>query len=89
MYYHTEENAMGKAKIAITIDEKIVLRIDNLVKQDAFVNRSQAIEEALRDKLNRIDRSRLARESAKLDPKYEKALAEEGIQEDSAEWPEY
>ena len=80
---------MGKAKIAITIDEKIVLRIDNLVKQDAFVNRSQAIEEALRDKLNRIDRSRLARESAKLDPKYEKALAEEGIQEDLAEWPKY
>jgi Arc/MetJ-type ribon-helix-helix transcriptional regulator len=89
MYYHTEEDTMGKAKIAITIDEKIVLRIDNLVKQDAFVNRSQAIEEALRDKLNRIDRSRLARESAKLDPKYEKSLAEEGIREDSAEWPEY
>ena len=80
---------MGKAKIAVTIDEKIVLRIDNLVKQDAFANRSQAIEEALRDKLNRIDRSRLARESAKLDPKHEKALAEEGIREDSAEWPEY
>jgi metal-responsive CopG/Arc/MetJ family transcriptional regulator len=80
---------MGKAKIAITIDEKIVLRIDNLVKQDAFVNRSQAIEEALRDKLSRLDRSRLARESAKLDPKYEKSLAEEGIREDSAEWPEY
>jgi hypothetical protein len=50
---------------------------------------SSAIEEALRDKLNRIDRSRLARESAKLDPKYEKALAEEGIQEDLAEWPKY
>ena len=80
---------MGKAKIAITIDEKIVLRIDHLVKQDAFVNRSQAIEEALRDKLNRIDRTRLARESAKLDPKYEKSLAEEGIREDSAEGPEY
>ena len=89
MYYHTEENDMGKAKIAITIDEKIVLRIDNLVKQDAFVNRSQAIEEALRDKLDRIDRSRLARESAKLDPKKEIALAEEGIREDSAEWPKY
>jgi Arc/MetJ-type ribon-helix-helix transcriptional regulator len=89
MYYHTEENDMGKAKIAITIDEKIVVRIDNLVKQDAFVNRSQAIEEALRDKLNRIDRSRLARESAKLDPKKEKSLAEEGIREEAAEWPEY
>ncbi|MGA2640272.1 MAG: ribbon-helix-helix domain-containing protein [Spirochaetia bacterium] len=80
---------MGKAKIAITIDEKIVLRIDHLVKQEAFANRSQAIEEALRDKLNRLDRSRLARESAKLDPNYEKSLAEEGITEDSAAWPAY
>ena len=50
------------------IDEKIVLRTENPVKQDAFVNRRQAIEKALRDKLNRIDRSRNARESAKLDP---------------------
>jgi metal-responsive CopG/Arc/MetJ family transcriptional regulator len=80
---------MAKAKIAITIDEKIVVRVDNLVKQNAFANRSQAIEEALRDKLIRIDRSRLARESSKLDPKYEKSLAEEGILKDSAEWPEY
>jgi len=80
---------MAKAKIAITIDEKIVVRVDNLVKQNAFANRSQAIEEALRDKLIRIDRSRLARESSKLDPKYEKSLAEEGILKDWAEWPEY
>lgn len=35
---------MGKTKIAITIDEKIVLRIDHLVKQEAFANRSQVIE---------------------------------------------
>lgn len=80
---------MAKAKIAITIDEKIVFRIDHLVQQQAFSNRSQAIEEAVRDKLNRLDRSRLARESAKLDPNYEKALAEEGIIEDAAAWPEY
>ena len=78
---------MGKAKIAITIDQKIVLRIDHLVKHKAFANRSQAVEEALRDKLNRLDRSRLARESAKLDPNHEKSLAEEGIVEDSAAWP--
>ncbi len=61
---------MGKAKIAVTIDEKIVGRLDQLVKQEAFSNRSQAIEEALRDKLQRLDRTRLARELTKLDPKY-------------------
>ena len=80
---------MGKAKIAITIDEKIVLRLDQLVKQEAFSNRSQAIEQALRDKLLRIDRTRLARELSKLDPKYEKSLAEEGIAKDSVEWPAF
>ncbi len=80
---------MGKAKIAVTIDEKIVGRLDQLVKQEAFSNRSQAIEEALRDKLQRLDRTRLARELTKLDPGYEKSLAEEGIAQDRTEWPEF
>lgn len=78
---------MGKAKIAITLDEKIVNRIDRLVQKKAFSNRSQAIEEALLEKLTRLDKSRLARETAKLDPEYERALAEEGIAQDSSEWP--
>ncbi|HEY9595203.1 MAG TPA: ribbon-helix-helix domain-containing protein [Spirochaetia bacterium] len=80
---------MGKAKIAVTIDERIVSRLDRLVRQETFSNRSQAIEEALRDKLEHIDRTRLARELTKLDPKYEKALAEEGLAKDTAEWPEF
>jgi Arc/MetJ-type ribon-helix-helix transcriptional regulator len=80
---------MAKAKIAVTIDQKIVLRLDQLVKQDAFTNRSQAIEEALRDKLQRIDRTLLVRELTKLVPTDEKALADEGISSDTAEWPEF
>ena len=80
---------VGKAKIAITIDEKIVGRIDRLVKQKAFSNRSQAIEEAMHEKLARLDKSRLARESAKLDMKLEQAMAEEGIHEDQQLWPEF
>ena len=56
---------MGKAKIAITLDEKIVGRIDRLVRQRTFSNRSQAIEQAIEEKLSRLDRSRLAREAAK------------------------
>ena len=78
---------MGKSKIAITLDEKIVHRIDRLVRAKTFSNRSQAIEEALQEKLARLDKARLARESAKLDSEYEKALAEEGITQDSFEWP--
>ena len=80
---------MGKAKIAITIDEKIVGRIDRLVKQKTFTNRSQAIEQAVHDKLARLDKSRLARESVKLEPKLEQAMAEKGIQEDQQLWPQF
>ena len=41
------------------------------------------------EKLARSERSRLAEECAKLDPAFEKSLAEEGISEDLNEWPEY
>lgn len=34
-------------------------------------------------------RSRLARESARLDPRLEQTLAEEGIDEELATWPGY
>jgi metal-responsive CopG/Arc/MetJ family transcriptional regulator len=80
---------MGKAKIAITIDEKIVGRLDRLVHQKTFSNRSQAIEQALQEKIDRIDKTRLAREVSKLDPKEEHSLSEEGLNKDISEWPKY
>ena len=80
---------MGKAKIAITIDDRMVGRIDRLVRQKAFTNRSQAIEIAIQEKLKRIDRSRLAIESAKLNPTNERAMADEGLAEDLKSWPAY
>ncbi|MEE9402834.1 MAG: ribbon-helix-helix domain-containing protein [Desulfobacteria bacterium] len=80
---------MPKSKIAISLDEIVVKNIDRLVRQKAYKNRSQAIEEAVREKLTRLDRSRLAREVLKLDPKFEHALAEEGLSQDQMEWPEY
>ncbi len=80
---------MGTAKIAITIEEELLGKLDQLVSSKVFPNRSKAIQEAVQEKLSRVNRSRLARECAKLDPKYEKALAEEGISQDVGEWPEY
>jgi hypothetical protein len=38
-------------------------------------------QEAVEKKLARLDRGRLARECAKLDPVFEKTLAEEGLSE--------
>ena len=80
---------MSSAKIAVTIEEGLLTRLDRLVKQRRFPNRSRALQEALRDKLDRIDRTRLARECAKLDPADEKQLADEGLAGDLEQWPAY
>ncbi len=80
---------MSKTKIAITLDEDYVTEIDHLVQEHRFLNRSQAIQEAVREKLQKLTKNRLAQECAKLDPAYEQALADEGLSEDLREWPEY
>ena len=80
---------MPKTKVAITLDEKTLGRLDRLVKDRLFPSRSNAIQEAVEEKLERLERSRLARECAKLDPAFEKAMAEEGMSEELSEWPEY
>lgn len=80
---------MGKAKIAITMDEEFIGELDKLVNARFFQNRSQAIQVAVSEKLSRMKRSRLSAECAKLDPIFEKAMAEEGIAEDVSQWPEY
>ncbi|MGH7930656.1 MAG: ribbon-helix-helix domain-containing protein [Candidatus Binatia bacterium] len=80
---------MARSKVAISLDESTLDRLDQLVKKRVFPNRSQAIEEAVAEKLARLEKSRLAQECAKLDPTFEKALAEEGLSQDLKEWPEY
>ncbi len=88
-YGHTWRWSMPRAKVAVSLDESTVERLDRLVKKAAFPSRSQAIQEAVEEKLSRLERSRLARECAKLDPEFEKAMAEEGLSEDVTEWPAY
>ncbi|HXV78790.1 MAG TPA: ribbon-helix-helix domain-containing protein [Candidatus Binatia bacterium] len=59
---------MARSKVAISLDESTLDRLDQLVKKQVFPNRSQAIEEAVVEKLARLEKSRLAEESTKLDP---------------------
>jgi len=59
------------------------------VKVRIFPSRSQVIQEALEEKIARIDQTRLARECAKLHPAEEQALADEGLAGEAARWPEY
>jgi Arc/MetJ-type ribon-helix-helix transcriptional regulator len=80
---------MPADKIAITLDRELVKEIDRGVKSGLYRNRSRAIEEAVREKLDRHRRSRLSVEARKLDRKEEKALAEEGMTGERTTWPEY
>lgn len=79
---------MATAKVAITLDEDLLEEVDGLVSKGTFSNRSQAIAEAVREKVSRLGKRRLAREAAKLDPKEERGLAEEYMTGEPP-WPEY
>jgi metal-responsive CopG/Arc/MetJ family transcriptional regulator len=80
---------MGSVKVAITIDSATLKRVDGLVAKKVYANRSRAIQSAVAEKLERMERGRLASECAKLDSKFEKALAEEGLGQELDRWPEY
>ena len=80
---------MAASKIAITIDDKLLKQLDLLVKSKVYPNRSKAIQEAVADKVHRLEKIRLAQECAKLDPGNEQNMAEEGFSVEMEEWPEY
>ena len=80
---------MSSIKVAITLEREVLERVDRLVAKRVFPNRSRAIQSAVAEKLARMERSRLASECAKLDPKFEKALAEKGLGQELDAWPEY
>jgi metal-responsive CopG/Arc/MetJ family transcriptional regulator len=80
---------MTAAKIAITLDRKLLKRLDRLVEERRYPSRSRVIQEALEEKVQRMDKSRLAREAAKLNPDEQRAMADKGLAEDFKDWPEY
>ena len=80
---------MASVKVAITLEEKTLRQVDSLVERRVFQNRRRAIQTALHEKIERLEGSRLAAECAKLDPKFEQSLAEEGMGVDAAVWPEF
>lgn len=77
---------MGAAKVAITLDEQLLRIVDRWVKQGRYPNRSQAIQAAIREKMERWKRTRLAEELAKLDVRAERSLADERLSGET--WPE-
>ncbi len=80
---------MNNAEVAITLDQSILDQLDELISRHLYPNRSRAIADAIKEKLQRLEQSRLVQECAKLNPNEEKAFAEEGISEEFAKWPTY
>jgi len=80
---------MSNAKVAISIDDQLLKKVDLLVREKVYPNRSNVIQEAVKEKLMRIDKTRLANECAKLDANFEQSMAEEGFSQEIETWPEY
>jgi len=79
---------MSTVKIAISMDEHFLQEVDRLVLNHVYPNRSKAIQDAIADKLARLRKTRLLRESRKLEVKEEQAAAEEWFSGEE-EWPEF
>jgi len=79
---------MAAAKIAISIDSRDLEQLDELVRRGVAPSRSQLIQGAVREKLVRLHRTRLAQECSHLDPEAERAEAESWLAAESA-WPAY
>ena len=74
-------------KIAVTLDQRTVADLDRWVREGRYPNRSRALQSAVNLLSEREKRTRLARELAKIDPKAEMQLAEQGLGDRA--WPEY
>ena len=59
---------MATDKVTITIDRELLNRLDRLVAEKLFPSRSQAIQEAIEEKLSRLEHSQLAREICQIRP---------------------
>ncbi|MDA8410615.1 MAG: ribbon-helix-helix domain-containing protein [Treponema sp.] len=80
---------MAVSKIAITIDSSTLTRLDRLVRERKYANRSRAVQEALDAQLERVEHRRLYAELENLNPEEERRFAEEGIGGERESWPEY
>jgi Arc/MetJ-type ribon-helix-helix transcriptional regulator len=84
MFCHTKSVVQ---KIAVTLDQRTVADLDRWVREGRYPNRSRALQSAVNLLSEREKRTRLARELAKIDPKEEMRLAEQGLGDHA--WPEY
>lgn len=80
---------MSVAKVTISIESNLLKKVDRLVKERVFSNRSQAVQAGVEEKVSRLESNRLARECAKLNKTEERSLADLGLASEADEWLEY
>jgi metal-responsive CopG/Arc/MetJ family transcriptional regulator len=80
---------MSVAKVTISIESNLLKKVDRLVKERVFANRSQAVQSAVEEKISRLESNRLARECSKLNRTEEQSLADLGLASEAEEWLEY
>jgi Arc/MetJ-type ribon-helix-helix transcriptional regulator len=79
---------MPTTKIAITLEEETVRKVDELVTRRVYPNRSRAIQDAVADKLARLTKTRLAEQCSLLDTGEEQAMADEFSPGEIKQWLE-
>jgi metal-responsive CopG/Arc/MetJ family transcriptional regulator len=80
---------MNAAKITISLSQDLLNQLDLLVKSRVFPSRSQIIQSAVQEKIVRLQKTRLATQSAMLDIGEEQALADIGLSAEIDQWPQY
>lgn len=80
---------MHAGEVALSVDAPLLCRQDQRVRSGKFPNRSRAMQEAVVEKPDRLDRSRLATGRSELDPQFERKSADEGLAQDFEQWPTY
>lgn len=76
-------------KVTVSIDAELLQKLDMMVRSKVFPSRSRAIQEAVSEKISRLDKNRLIRELSKINVAEEKAMADEGMASEVGEWPPY
>ena len=80
---------MNVAKVTISLSPDMLQNLDRLVSANHYSTRSQAVQAAVQEKLNRLKTTRLYEECKKLDMMEEQAFAEEGVAHETNQWPIY
>jgi metal-responsive CopG/Arc/MetJ family transcriptional regulator len=80
---------MALSNVSISLDSELLECLDRLVAEQHFSDRNKAVEEAIREKLERVALVSPAPEHARLVATDERAPTCEGLIVDAGEWPEY